>query len=248
MKQKSNSTIVLRVIFFVGMVLLFVIFLNRKFTLTIFNLSQPSQSIYALATALICFFTSYIGNRSDYKKDIRLAGMISLLPWCGLIAIGMAIFLASVNFDTRTARLGILINYYLSILGFFYAYLIIFTFLYPQVIRDEPTPPPDPLSGLPKNLREILHEGRTSVDMAAVRTVAIYLVIVIVSNIFLIGSINLLKVIIVEFCVALPLALMVRYFAARKWQDKARQLGIPERKLKSAAKLASLPWPKIKEE
>lgn len=250
MKQNSISTKILRAVFLIGMILLFVIFLNRTFTFTIVNLPRPTQSMYALASAMLCLFASYISNRKDFPKNDRLAGLISFLPWCSVMAIGVAIFLALVDFETRAARLGILINYFLGGISFFYTYLVVIFHWFPQIIvtKEEQVLPSDPLNRLPKNLQEIVRDGRQSVDKTTISVSAICISLVVISGFYLSGTESPLAIFVAEIIAVIIIAFSVRYFAIRKWQKRAMQSEIPEKKLKSAAKLAGLPWPKIKDE
>jgi len=248
MKPTPTKLTVLRILAGIGLIVILLV----PFII-VFKLHRSQQSIYAAICGVVCLVAYYVGDKVRYyqkeKKDLD-EKMLKNLIWCGVGELFVALFFAaSTNLDIQIVRWGVMANLGFSMVGYSSAFSFLFTAWFPQVVVEtKPVTPPDPLVSSPKNLRELLHEGRTSVDMTAIRTVAIYLVIVIVSNIFLVGSSNFLMAFIVEFCAALPLAMLVRYFAARKWQDKARQLGIPERKLKSAAKLAGLPWTKIKEE
>lgn len=250
MKQAPRSTKILRVVFLVGMILYFVIYFSRAFTSTIFHLSQPAQSMYALVSAIVFFFSSYISNRRDFKKDVQLAGFLSTQPWFGLMAIGVAIFLVLVDFDTRTARTGILINYFLAMLGFFSAYLVIIFYWFPHVIvaSEEQTLSPDPLNGLPKNLQDIMRNGRQSIDQTTINVAAICIAVVVISGFFLTRADSPLTIFVAEIIAAIVIAIIARYIAIQKWQKQTMQSGIPEKKLKAAAKLVGLPWPKIKEE
>lgn len=250
MEQNPISTKVLRVVFFFGMILFFVIFLNKTFSFTIFNLPRPTQSIYALASAMLYFFASYISNRKDFKKTDRFTGLILFSPWFGVIAIGVAVFLALVDFETRAARLGILINYFLGGISFLNTYLVVIFYWFPQIIvtKEEQVSPSDSLNRLPKNLQEIVSEGRQSVDKTTISVAAVCISVVVISGFYLSGAESPLTIFVIEIIAVIIIAFIARYYAIRKWQKRAMQSGIPEKKLKSAAKLAGLPWLKIKEE
>jgi hypothetical protein len=173
--------------------------------------------------------------------------MISLLPWLGMIAICAAIFLVSVDLEKSTERLVIYLNYSLSGIGFSYTYLVILTYLYPQIMNDEQTVPRDPLSELPKNLQKLINEGKDAIAIATVKIVAIGASTIVVS-VFFLGSTKFpLAILGVEALTVMIIVIIARYFVAKRWQKQARQSGISEKKLKEAAKLAGLPWMNIKE-
>jgi hypothetical protein len=248
MKPSLMKLITLRILAGIGLIVAFLVPI-----IIVFELSRPQQSIYAAVCGVVCLITYYFGNivRSNIREKIdRDEKILKNLIWCGMGELGVLIFfVASTNFEIQIVRWGVMANFALSLVGYSSAFYILFTLWFPQVIVEtNPITPPDPLAFLPTTLREVLHEGRTSVDITAIRVLAVYFLVVIVANAFLVGLTNLLMIIIVEFCAALPLAMIVRNLVARKWQVKARQLGIPEEELRSAAKLVGLPWPKIKEE
>jgi len=248
MNSKQTSVIVPRIILLLGfIVLLFVIFFNKSYSSFVLDLPRWSQVLYATGTALLFFFISYISNRKGYKIIDRLTGLISLLPWFGLIEIFVAIFLVLVDFETRAARLGILINYWLSGISFLNAYQIIIIYLYPQLINEEQRTPPDPINSLPKNLQEIMNKGKQSIGMTTLGTILVGNFIILASVFFLIDMKYPLTILAIEIIAVIIITFIVRYFSILKWQKQAMQSEIPEKELKSAAKLAGLPWLNIKE-
>ena len=251
MKLKQNSTALLRAINLVVIFGLLIAFFTPSFRIFIFKLSKPSQLIYAFICAVICFFAIYIRNSKGLKKTDPTFKVSLILPWVGWGEIVLMIFLAFVNLDTKMGHWGILINYWLSLIVFMSGYSVIITTLFPQAIQEIRTQSQveDPLEDLPKYIREIMRDGRTSIGMATISTVTVCVVMVVVSIIFFIGGLESpLVVIAIEVCAVIIIGLIARHFAIINWQKQAMQLGIPEKKLKSAAELAGLPWPKIKEE
>lgn len=112
----------------------------------------------------------------------------------------------------------------------------------------EQTLPPDPLKGLPKNLQEIMQNGKQSIDQTTINVAAICITAVVISGLFLTRLESPLIIFVAEIIAAIVIAIIARYIAIQKWQKQVMQSGIPEEELKSAAKLAGVPWPKIKEE
>jgi amino acid permease len=176
--------------------------------------------------------------------------VVLYLPWIGWGEIVLMIFLAFINLDTKMGYWGILINYFFSLIVFASGYSVIITTLFPQAIQDirAQSQVQDPLEDLPKNIREIMDDGRTSIGMATISTLAVFIVMVVASIIFIGGLESPLVFIAIEICAVIIIGLIARFFAIQKWQKQAMQMGIPEKELKSAAELAGLPWPKIKEE
>ena len=250
MKSKQKSTTLFKAVNLIVIFGLFTAFFSPSFSNFIFKLSKPSQLIYSLVCASVCFLAVYISKRRGSDKINPISKMISYLPWIGWGEIVLAIFLALVNIDTKMGHWGILINHLLSFIVLLYGYIFIITSLFPQTIQEIQTQSQvqDPLEDLPQDLREIMHDGRFSIGMAVISTLAVFIIIVVVSIIFIGGMESPLPVIAIEICTVIFIGIIVRYFAVRKWQKQAMQLGIPEKKLGSAAKLAGLPWPKIKEE
>jgi hypothetical protein len=253
MKQKPTKSLFPRIFAFIGFIvaLLVPVIILPK-------LVQYQQLIYAAVCGIVCLIAYYIGNKVyDRKKEKndRVEKIFISLIWCGIGELAVAIFIAvSTRLDIQTIVWGHMANFFLSLIGYPSAFFILLTLWFPQIIVEikpitQPITSPDPLADLPKNLREILHEGRASVDMATIKIVAIYVMaIVVVMVVSTAKSINPLGVLIIGLLAIFPIVFIIRNFAARKWQGKARQLGISERELQSAAKLAGLPWPKIKED
>ena len=103
-------------------------------------------------------------------------------------------------------------------------------------------------AGLPHNLQKIMENGRETIQTATITSLAILIGIIAITMIFIGNFESPLFIVSLEILATVLVILLVRYFAIRNWQKRAIQLGIPEKKLKSAAELAGLPWPKIKEE
>lgn len=249
MKSKQKSSTLQKAVILIVSFGILLAFLTPGFMNLIFKLSKPSQLIYAFVCAVICFLTVFFSNRKGFKKTDPTYKAALYLSWIGWGEIVLMIFLAFVNLDTKMGHWGILINYLLSLIVFVSGYSVIITTLFPQAIQEIRTQSQveDPLKDLPKNISEIMHEGRTSIGMATISTLAVFVVMVVISIIFIGGLESPLTVIAIEVCAAIIIGLVARYFAIKNWQEQAMQLGIPEKKLKSAAELAGMPWPKIKE-
>jgi cytochrome bd-type quinol oxidase subunit 2 len=253
MKPKPTKPLFPRILAFIGLIVAFLVPV-----IILPKLARPQQSIYAAVCGIVCLATYYIGDKvrkHKKEKNDRDEKIFKSLVWCGIGELIVAIFFAiSTYLGIQSMMWGYIANFFLSLIGYPSAFSILIISWFPQIIVEtkpitQPITPPDPLAGLPNKLRKIMHEARTAIDVATIRTAAIYVVAIVIMMVMSTAkSINPLGALIIGLLAIFPIVFIVRYFTARKWQGKARQLGISERELQSAAKLAGLPWPKIKEE
>ena len=128
MKSNPNAIDFQKTILWIG----FLFILIAPF-LIIFKLSKSSQSIYAVICAIVCFLVFYFTNKKSYKHSERINTAISYLFWCGLGEVIVAIFFWTISHPWRLiASLAIGLNYAFSFMGYFSAFFILFTSLFPQ--------------------------------------------------------------------------------------------------------------------
>lgn len=242
--MKSKPLNIPGMILLVGYIGILVLFLNSGFSSTVWNLPQPWGSIYAMICAVICFSSTYFSKDRTYIKNERVVAFLSFLPWYGLAETGFAVFLALTDPNATNVRFGVIINYYISMLGYMTAYLAVITSLFPNSLGGEKSVTRlNSVAKLSKDVQEIIHEGQTLVGTATVSALGISFGLIAISMFFLGKTESPLIFVGIEVLAAFLITFIARYIAVQRWQKQARQSGISEKKLASAAKVANLPWP-----
>jgi len=214
------------------------------------KLSKTHHAIYAFVYALMCFSAFIFSNKRSYRHDDNTNKVLTMLFWCGVgEGITAVLFWISSYPPRLMAQLMTMSNLGLSLLSNLSVLYIAFSSFFPQLIVKSKSDTKSVVhAGLPHNLQQIMENGRETIQKATMTSLAILISIIAVTMIFLGSFASPFVIIALEILATVLVILLVRYFAIRKWQKRAIQSGIPDKKLKSAAKLTGLPWPKIKEE
>jgi len=226
------------------------------------KLSLKSQFVLAVLSSF-CWITSSflltrIPNKLKKSKNfhLRLLGV-------GIVQAVLAIlFRTLLKPRTEIAYWAAYLNLAFGLIGFLIFYIAVIFCLFPELAKkfpkdykvnnsDEPEQEKsirNPLSGLPKNLQKLINEEKEAIAKATINVVAIGASTVMVSVFFLGNTKFPLTILGVEALTVIIIVIIARYLTAQKWQRRAMQSEIPEKKLKSAMKLAGLSWINIKKE
>ncbi len=217
----------------------------------IFNLSIKHQPLLALLSSISWIINAFLHNRMLNKSD-KLQNYHFRYLWAGIFQVVFAIlFWTVIKPGTEIALWVINFNMLFGVLSFFILYVGVIFSLFPGLstkLPKEQDPKPDPLNDLPKNLRDLANTGKETVGVTTIKFTATCAILILISTFFLGNASAPLTFLGIETLASIIVILIARYFAAYKWQQQATRSGIPEKKLKSAAKLAGLPWINIKKE
>lgn len=226
------------------------------------KLSLKSQFVLALLSSFCWITSSFLFTRIPNKLEKSKSYHLRLLG-AGIVQAVLAIlFRTLLKPRTEIAYWAAFLNLALGLIGFLIFYIAVIFYIFPELAKkipkgykvnnsDEPEQEKsirDPLSGLPKSLQKLINEGNDAIAKTTINVVAIGASAVMVS-VFFLGSTKFpLAVLGVETLTVIIILIIARYFSTYKWQKRAIQSGIPEKKLRSAMKLAGLPWVNIKKE
>lgn len=218
-------------------------------TLVVTNLSNSGKWLYLLICSVSCFICAHLSLKIQDDQEISKAASRQF------ISLGFASLLLAAGFiwaNSQEIQNPDWMNYllYFSIAIYFAVYRIIFVTAFPKskeflnaVTQDSN----DPLENLPQDLHNLVEKGKDIVAKTTLNTTTICALLLLVS-VFFLGELNSpLTFMGVEVLAAIVIIIIARYIASYQWQKQARQSGIPEKTLESAAKLAGLPWLHIKE-
>lgn len=245
------------VLFILGM-----LFMPMALFAVIIRSSLKFQPTLALLSSFSWIVSSFLFNKVPNKLEKAQRYPLVFL-WIGIFQAILAIlFLTLIRPRTEIAYWISYLNLMLGLMGFLIFYVVVILYIFPELPKkfqkdykvnspdklEQEKSMHDQLNRLPKNLQKLIDEGKDAIAKTTINVVAIGASIVMVSAFFLGSTKFPLAILGVEALTVIIILIITRYFATYKWQKRAIQSGISEKKLRSATKLAGLPWINIKKE
>lgn len=214
------------------------------------KLTRDSHVILALTSSIACFL-GFFFYRKIPNKTGRSAALPAISITSGMIELVVAILLiAKVDLKTGLYLFVIPTNMMLGTLGFLSLFNAVVFYKRPDILlANYPPSPPDPIVELPNDIQKIINEGREKISKTTLATMFIFINMALIAPfLFLPNPKTILLAMGVICVIGFVTVPIMRYWATRKWQERALESGISTNLLQDAAKLGGVPWPKIKEE